>query len=130
MDYPLLNAFMTMLWFFLWVMWFVLLFRVIGDLFRDDGVSGWGKVGWTVLVCALPFLGVFTYLIARGGGMGERETRRAREQEKAFRTYVRETAAGRPDQADALTELAGLHDHGHLTDAEYARAKAEVLTPR
>jgi Phospholipase_D-nuclease N-terminal len=130
MDYPLLNAFMTMLWFFLWVMWFVLLFRVIGDLFRDDGVSGWGKAGWTVLVCVLPFLGVFIYLVARGDGMGERETQRAQKQEKAFRAYVRETAGGRPDQADTLTRLAGLHDHGHLTDAEYAQAKAEVLTPR
>ena len=130
MNYPLLNVFMTMLWFFLWVMWFVLLFRVITDLFRDDSVSGWGKAGWTVFVCVLPFVGVFTYLIARGRGMGERDQRRAREQEKAFRAYVQETAAGTAppqSEADALAKLAGLHDHGDITDAEYAQAKARVL---
>ena len=130
MNYPLLNVFMTMLWFFLWVMWFVLLFRVITDLFRDDSVSGWGKAGWTVFVCVLPFVGVFTYLIARGRGMGERDLRHAQEQEKAFRAYVQETAAGAqtaPSEADALAKLAGLHDHGHITDAEYAQAKAKVL---
>ncbi|MEU6539196.1 SHOCT domain-containing protein [Streptomyces sp. NPDC047000] len=131
MDYPLLDVFMTMLWFFLWVMWFVLLFRVITDLFRDDSVNGWGKAGWTVFVCVLPFVGVFTYLIARGRGMGERDRRQAQEQEKAFRAYVRETAAGTAppqSEADALAKLAGLHDHGDITDEEYARAKARVLT--
>ncbi len=131
MDYPLLNAFWTMLWFFLWVMWFVLLFRVIGDVFRDDGMGGWAKAGWTVFVCVLPFLGVFVYLIARGRGMGERDVRRMQRQEEAFRTYVRQAAAESPTTAatrvDELTKLAGLHDHGDITDAEYERAKAKVL---
>ncbi|MDF3146398.1 MULTISPECIES: SHOCT domain-containing protein [unclassified Streptomyces] len=134
MDYPLLNAFLTMLWFFLWVMWFVLLFRVIGDIFRDDDMGGWGKAGWTVFVCALPFLGVFVYLIARGRGMGERDVRQMQRQEDAFRSYVQEAAAGAPatgapqaTRVDELTKLAGLHDHGDITDAEYERAKAKVL---
>ncbi|WP_369169070.1 SHOCT domain-containing protein [Streptomyces sp. R28] len=134
MDYPLLNAFLTMLWFFLWVMWFVLLFRVIGDIFRDDGMGGWAKAGWTVFVCVLPYLGVFVYLIARGRGMGERDVRQMQRQEQAFRSYVQEAAAGAPatgatqvTRVDELTKLAGLHDHGDITDAEYERAKAKVL---
>ncbi|MHB9857298.1 SHOCT domain-containing protein [Streptomyces sp. YIM S03343] len=127
MNYPLLNAFLTMLWFFLWVMWFVLLFRVFGDLFRDDSVSGWGKAGWTIFVIALPFVGVFVYLVARGRGMGERDLRQAQQQEKAFRAYVQETAGTQPSEAEALAKLAGLHDHGDITDAEYAQAKAKVL---
>ncbi|MFI6009214.1 SHOCT domain-containing protein [Streptomyces sp. NPDC051243] len=136
MDYPLLNAFLTMLWFFLWVMWFVLLFRVIGDIFRDHSMGGGAKAGWTVFVCVLPYLGVFVYLIARGRGMGERDVRQTQQQEQAFRSYVREAAteapatgtAARPTQADELTKLAGLHDHGEITDDEYERAKAIVLS--
>ncbi|MGI5466254.1 hypothetical protein [Streptomyces sp. CA-132043] len=31
-DYPLLNLFWTMLWFFLWLMWLFLLFRVVALL--------------------------------------------------------------------------------------------------
>ena len=31
---PLLDVFWTMMWFFLWVLWFFLLFRVIMDIFR------------------------------------------------------------------------------------------------
>ncbi|MFJ6119127.1 SHOCT domain-containing protein [Streptomyces sp. NPDC092129] len=130
-DYPLLSAFLTMLWFFLWVMWFMLLFRVVRDVFDDDGLSGWGKAGWMLFVCVLPFAGVLVYLIARGRSMGERAVRRAEAREQAFRAYVREAAASAPEtgtsSADELAELASLHDHGHLTDAEYEAAKAKVL---
>lgn len=135
MDYPLLDVFLTMLWFFLWIMWFMLLFRVVADLFRDDALSGWGKAGWTLLVCALPFAGVLAYLVVRGRGMGERELRRARDQERAFRAYVQQAAAPGPNapdtgtgtKADELGRLAALHDRGAISDAEYERAKARVL---
>jgi hypothetical protein len=129
MDYPLLNVFLTMLWFFLWIMWFMLLFRVIGDVFRDDTLSGWGKAGWTLTVCVLPFLGVLVYLIVRGRGMGEREMRRAQAQEQAFRSYVRKAAGPevRGTKADELGKLAALHDQGAISDAEYEQAKSRVL---
>ncbi|MFF1778533.1 hypothetical protein [Streptomyces virginiae] len=35
--------FWTMMMVFLWVLWFFLLFHVIGDIFRDDELSGWGR---------------------------------------------------------------------------------------
>lgn len=93
-DYPLLSAFWTMLVFFLWIMWFVLLFRVVLDIFRDDDLSGWAKTGWLVFCIVLPFVGVFVYVIARGRNMGRRETAQARDQQKAFDSYIRETAKG------------------------------------
>lgn len=129
MDYPLLNAFWTIMWVFLWMLWFMLLFRIIGDIFRDDSMSGWGKAGWCVFVVALPFLGCFVYLIARGKGMGERELRRARRNEQEFQAYVQDAAAtgGGAGHVEELSKLAGLHDHGDITDAEYERAKEKVL---
>jgi hypothetical protein len=130
-DYPLLDAFLTMMWFFLWVLWFMLLFKVITDVFRDDQLSGWGKAGWTLFVCVLPYLGVLVYLIARGKGMGKRDVQQAQAQEREFRSYVRQAAAETPtpktNKADELAKLAGLHDHGDITDAEYETAKAKVL---
>ncbi|MEU9160424.1 SHOCT domain-containing protein [Streptomyces sp. NPDC048424] len=126
-DYPLLNVFWTMMIFFLWVLWFMLLFRVIGDIFRDDGLGGWGKAGWTILVVVVPFLGVFVYLIARGRGMGERELQRAQQQEKAFQSYVRESA-GPTGHADQLAKLAELKNRGDITPAEYEQAKVKVLS--
>ncbi|RKT19502.1 phospholipase D-like protein [Streptomyces sp. 1114.5] len=131
MDYPLLNIFFTTMWIFLWIMWFFLLFRVFGDLFRDDALSGWAKAGWSVFVLVLPFLGVFVYLIARGKGMGKREYQEAAEAEQEFRTYIRDaagTTAAPTDHVAELARLAELKNHGDITEDEYQRAKELVLT--
>ena len=130
MNYPLLNVFFTTMWVFLWIMWFFLLFRVFGDLFRDDTVSGWGKAGWSVFVLVLPFLGVFVYLIARGKGMGEREMQRSEKAEADFRAYVQEAAgsgAAPKNHAAELAQLAELRQHGDITEEEYQSAKDHVL---
>ncbi|MET7482911.1 SHOCT domain-containing protein [Streptomyces sp. NPDC005538] len=125
-DYPLLDVFWTTMWVFLWILWLVLLFRIIGDIFRDDGLNGWAKAGWCVFVVVLPYLGVFVYLIARGRSMGEREVKRVQQNEQAFRSYIRENA-GPTGRAEELARLAELKNHGDLTAAEYEQAKAKVL---
>ncbi|MQS15530.1 SHOCT domain-containing protein [Streptomyces kaniharaensis] len=129
-DYPLLNIFFTTMWIFMWILWFFLLFRVVVDLFRDDGLSGWAKAGWAVFVIVLPFLGVLVYLIARGQGMGDRERAHAQQSEQAFRAYIQEAAAtpsGAGTHADDLAKLASLRNAGDITEEEYQRAKEKVL---
>ncbi|MFC9735016.1 SHOCT domain-containing protein [Streptomyces roseolus] len=129
-DYPLLDVFWTMLWFFLWILWLILLFRIITDIFRDDGMGGWGKAGWTMFVILLPFLGVLVYVIARGKGMGWREIAQARAQQRDFDAYIRKTASSgtRPSSVDELTRLSELRSRGDITAEEFDRAKALVLT--
>ncbi len=123
---PLLDAFLTMMWFFLWVMWFFLLFRVIADIFRSHDLSGWGKAGWLAFAIILPFLGVFVYLIARGRKMAERDVAQAQEQDRAFRAYVQESAHG-TSTADELARLADLRDRGVITEADFQQGKDKVL---
>ncbi|MFI1421227.1 SHOCT domain-containing protein [Streptomyces sp. NPDC020731] len=130
-DYPLLSAFWTMLVFFLWIMWFILLFRVVMDIFRDDALSGWAKTGWLVFTVVLPFLGVFVYVIARGRNMGRREITQARAQQEAFDSYVRETARGADGRTSSVDELARLSEikaRGDISDDEFRRAKELVLS--
>ncbi|MFD3354181.1 SHOCT domain-containing protein [Streptomyces fradiae] len=129
-DYPLLSAFWTILVFFLWVLWFVLLFRIIMDIFRDDDLSGWAKAGWLIFCILLPFLGVFVYVIARGKGMGRREAAQARAQQEEFKAYVRDAASApaKPSSVDELSRLADIRDRGAITDEEYRRAKELVLS--
>ncbi|MEV5959363.1 SHOCT domain-containing protein [Streptomyces sp. NPDC051987] len=130
-DYPLLSAFWTMLWLFLWIMWLVLLFRVIVDIFRDDSMGGWAKAGWLALCIVVPFLGVLIYVIARGKGMGEREVAQARDQQKAFESYIRQTAQSGPGQSSSVDELAKLSEmksRGDISDEEFRKAKALVLS--
>ena len=130
MDYPLLNLFLTMLYFFLWIAWLFLLFRIIIDIFRSQDLGGWGKAGWTILILFVPFLGVLIYLIARGSSMQERDMQQARESRQAMDRYITETvkgAAPSTSPVDELTKLADLHKSGAISDDEFAAMKAKVL---
>ncbi|MFI9306571.1 SHOCT domain-containing protein [Streptomyces triculaminicus] len=128
-DYPLLGAFWTILVIALWVWWFILLFRVIADIFRDDALNGWAKAGWLVLTLLLPFLGVFIYVLARGRSMGTRERRHVQAQQEAFDQYVRDTAGGtgRRSEADELMKLSEIRARGDISDEEFRRAKEKIL---
>jgi len=125
-SYPLANAFWTMLWFFLWILWFFLLFRIILDIFRSKDLGGWGKAGWLIFVCILPFLGVFVYLIARGSKMAQRDVDDAQAADQAARSYIRDVAQ-ESSPADQLAKLADLRERGVITDAEFQQSKAKVL---
>ncbi|MFR9676558.1 SHOCT domain-containing protein [Streptomyces sp. TR06-5] len=126
-DYPVLGAFWTVMWVFLWVVWLILLFRVIVDLFRDRDLSGWAKGGWLVVLVLVPFLGVLVYVIVRGRDMGRREQRHAEAQTEAMNTYLRRTLGTGGSEADTLAELAELRRRGDLSDEEFAAAKEKIL---
>ena len=128
MHYPLLDAFLTMLYFFLFIIWIWLLIMVFMDVFRSHDMGGWAKALWVIFIIVLPFLGVFVYLIARGGKMHERAAQQAAQQQKAFDQYVKQ-AAGTPGEssADQLHKLADLKSQGVLTDAEFEAQKAKIL---
>ena len=127
-SYPVLDAFLTMLYFFLFIIWIWLLIMVFMDVFRSHDMSGWAKALWVIFIIILPFLGVFVYLIARGGKMHERAADEAARQQKAFDQYVKQ-AAGTPGEtsADQLHKLADLKTQGVLTDAEFEAQKAKIL---
>jgi hypothetical protein len=123
----MLDTFLSIMWFFLWILWFFLLFRVIMDVFRSKDMGGWAKAGWLVFVIALPYLGVFVYLIARGRKMGERDVAEAHAQDKAFRAYVQEAAHGGTSTADELAKLADLRQRGVISEADFQQGKNKVL---
>jgi uncharacterized membrane protein YcjF (UPF0283 family) len=137
-GYPMLDIFLSVLYFFGWVLWLMLMFWIITDIFRSDDLSGWAKAAWLVGIIILPLVGILIYLIARGGSMRERQEARARAQDAAFRDYVREAAATDGNAApagngsastasDELAKLASLHQRGVLDDDEFARAKSRVV---
>ena len=127
-DYPVLDAFLTMLWFFLFIVWIWLLIMVFIDIFRSHDMGGLAKALWVIFIIILPFLGVFVYLIARGGKMHERAAQEAAQQQKAFDQYVRQTAGNSGDTtADQLAKLADLKSRGVLSDTEFEAEKAKIL---
>ena len=92
-DYPFMDVFWSMLVFFLWLAWLLLLFRIFGDIFRRHDLGGWGKAAWSIFVIFAPFLGVLIYLIAEGSDMGRRDVEQTVAARAEFEAYVREVAA-------------------------------------
>ncbi len=124
-SYSFGQALWTMFIFFGWVLFFWLLFVVLGDLFRRHDISGWGKAGWTIFVIVLPFIGIFAYLIAQGHGMADRQE--ARAQGFAQQSYAAGPGDGASSAADQITKAKALLDSGAIDDAEFAKLKASAL---
>jgi hypothetical protein len=125
-DYPFLEVMWTMFVFFAWVIWFWLLITIFGDIFRRKDIGGGAKVLWTIFVIALPFLGVFVYMISQHDGMTERSTRQMQAAQAESDAYIRSVA----DSGGAASEIEkakGLLDSGAITQAEYDAIKAKAL---
>jgi hypothetical protein len=125
-DYPFLDVFWTIVVFFVWVAWLMILFRVIGDIFRRHDISGWGKAAWLVFVIVLPFLGVLIYLIANGNEMAKRDVEHANAARAEFDGYVKSVAASEGPAAE-IDKAKQLLDSGAITQAEFDAIKAKAV---
>ncbi|MFI7320550.1 SHOCT domain-containing protein [Streptomyces venezuelae] len=121
-DYPMFDVFLTMLIFFLWVIWFAIVIHIVVDIFRNDGLNGVRKALWLLLVFVLPLVGVLLYVINQGSGMSNRNVA---TRMSAFGNDPMGSSA--VASAGELERLAALHRSGALTEAEYARAKHHAL---
>ena len=114
-----------LVWFFLFFVYLVILFQIIGDLFRDHALSGWWKAVWVIGLIFMPYLVALIYLIARGRGMAERQ-RGAYVQAKADTdTYIRTVAGKSP--ADQIVAAKALLDSGAIDQREFDTLKAKAL---
>ena len=128
-DYPLLNAFWTMMIFFLWVLWFWLLITIFVDLFRRDDMNGWVKALWAFFLIVLPFLGVFIYLIVNGRHMAERRVRDTQMAQAQLDDHIRTVATGGNGSGPAseIEKANRLLSSGTITQAEFDAIKQKAL---
>ena len=124
--YPFWGVFGSMIIFFIWIAWFMLLFRVFGDVFRRSDLSGLGKTGWIVFVIILPFLGVFIYLITQNDGMTERNMAQAHAQRAQLDDSIREATSSGGAAAE-IQKAKDLLDSGVITQADFEALKQKAL---
>ncbi|TFC90972.1 MULTISPECIES: SHOCT domain-containing protein [Cryobacterium] len=128
MDF--LEATWDVIWFFFWTFAFIaylmVLFSIIGDIFRDNTLNGWAKAAWMLFLIFVPFLTSLVYLIARGKGMAARQMQAAQRNQQATEEYVR-SVAGSGGSADEIVKAKALFDSGTITGEEYAALKAKAL---
>ena len=120
----------VLIWFFeifFFVCWFWLLMTIASDLFRDHEVSGMTKALWIVFVLIFPLIGVFAYLVIRGGGMAARAAQSVRAAQEQFDAHVRAVAGTALSPADQIAKAKALLDTGSIDRAEFDRLKAKAL---
>ncbi len=114
--------------FFAFMAYLMVIFSVIGDLFRDDSVSGWVKALWIIALIFLPFITLLLYLIIRGKGMAERTAQGVETARRAQDEYVRSVAAGSSASApEQIAKAKELLDSGAITADEFAALKSKAL---
>jgi Phospholipase_D-nuclease N-terminal/Short C-terminal domain len=126
-DYPFLDVMWTMIVFFAWLIWFWILITILIDVFRRHDLSGLGKAGWCVFLIFLPLIGVLTYLIVQGKGMGERSMREQQAARAQADDYIRSVATT-ADPAEQIAKGKQLLDSGAITQAEFDALKQKALT--
>ena len=58
---------------FFMVVYFMVLFRVIIDVFRSTDLTGWAKAAWFVALLVLPLVSLLVYVIARRSSVTQRD---------------------------------------------------------
>ena len=116
------NFLMDMIAVFAFVVWFWLLIVIYGDLFRRHDISGWGKAVWVLVLILASYLGIFVYLITQGRGMAERNVQQAQQAREELRRVVGFSVA------DEITKLDQLKKSGSITEAEYGRLRAKLVS--
>ena len=116
------NFLMDMLAVFGFVLWFWLLVVIYSDLFRRHDIGGWGKAIWVLALVLTSYLGIIVYLITQGRGMAERNAQQAQQARDELRHVVGFSVA------DEITKLDQLKKSGSISNAEYGRLRAKLVS--
>ncbi len=110
--------YMCIIYLFFMVIWMFI--RVFADIFRRENLTGWGKLGWILLIVVLPFIGVLIYMIVRP----KNTEQDLREMAQAQAMQARVVGGSAVDDIGRAQELL---DKGAITQAEFDSLKARAL---
>jgi hypothetical protein len=123
-------SFWDIIWFivisFVFIAYLMMLFNIIGDVFRDRELSGFAKALWMIALIFLPFLTAIVYLISRGSGMAERQYQAAEQARSRQDEYIKSVASG-SSTADEIARGKSLLDSGTIDQAEFDAIKRKAL---
>jgi len=119
------DAVWLMLSTFFFVAYLFILFHILVDLFRDSEVGGFAKALWMVALVFVPMLTALIYVVARGGGMADRQRAALQKAKSDADAYIRTVAGKSP--AEQIADAKVLLDAGTINADEFAKLKAKAL---
>jgi hypothetical protein len=125
-----MNSLADWLWWllavFFMVVYFMMLFRIIVDVFRNRDSSGWAKAGWLIFLLFFPLLAMLIYVIANGKAMGQRDLADYQSAKQAQDEYIR-SVASTSDPSAQIKQAHDLLQSGAITQQEFDAIKAKAL---
>jgi hypothetical protein len=107
---------------FMLFVWLYLLITIFSDLFSRHDISAFGKVIWVIVLIALPYIGVFAYILTQSWGMAERRAAHIAHAQEELRRVVGYSPA------DEIAKLEKLKSAGSITSQEFDRLRARLVT--
>ena len=122
---PFLNILGTMAIFFLWTIWIIMMVQILSDVFHRRDLSGGAKVGWTLFLIVLPFIGALIYLAKNSDGLSDR-----RYYDQVNQADFSEHAASVASDGGSAGEIARAKEllgSGAITQVEFEQLKTRAL---
>ncbi|NML47095.1 SHOCT domain-containing protein [Ramlibacter sp. G-1-2-2] len=114
-----------LIWSFFLLFYLLVLFQIIGDLFRDTQMGGFAKAIWLICLFVFPMITALIYIISRGRSMGERQRASMLRVKEETDAYIR--GVGGKSPADQIAAAKALLDANTITQDEFMQLKAKAL---
>lgn len=111
---------------FFMVCYFMVLFSVITDLFRNHEMGGFVKAIWILALIFIGPLALLIYVIVYHKGMTERSMAAAKQYQQAQQEYIQQMA-GTATPADQIAKAQELLSSGAISQQEFDSLKAKAL---
>lgn len=111
---------------FFMIMYFMILFSVVIDLFRNHQMGGFAKALWIIFLIFIPLLSLLVYVIVYGKSMAQRQQQAVTDAEQEQAAYIKQVAGTSP--AEQIAQAQQLLSSGAISQGEFDKLKAKALS--
>jgi predicted PurR-regulated permease PerM len=111
---------------FFMIMYFMILFSVVIDLFRNHQMGGFAKALWIIFLIFIPLISLLIYVIVYGKSMAERQQTAVVEAQQDQAAYIKQVAGTSP--AEQIAQAQQLLNSGAISQAEVDTLKTKALS--
>ena len=116
----------SLLLIFFMIMYFMILFSVVIDLFRNHQMGGFAKALWIIFLIFIPLISLLIYVIVYGKSMAERQQSAVVQAQQDQDAYIKQVAGTSP--AEQIAQAQQLLNSGAISPDEFDKLKTKALS--
>ena len=120
------NVLWSLITIFFMIMYFMILFSVVIDLFRNHQMGGFAKALWIIFLIFIPLISLLIYVIVYGKSMAQRQQAAVVEAQQEQDAYIKQVAGTSP--AEQIAQAQQLLNSGAISQDEFDKLKAKALS--